>query len=287
MSSTCKFDEQPVASKVSPDAVVEVLVRRLNGICRKVTLEFALTVGKTVIDDIYGGDICAWRSRDPTKEISVRKLVRHPLLPMSPGALYRSIAIYELCERIDVHAWKHISSSHLRLVLPLPEPEQVRLLHLAEANKWSVRRLDEEVGAMPRSTATLRGGPKRRSIMRLAARRAVKALERLAECLEPAGSLDEASPDSVREAIACVRLAASVGERIAGRSEGHTFDIDDSCGHASGVILSRPSIEAASPSCHHARETDAPSDLSDETPNPDDGFAKGVECGSLSEASGG
>src|SRR6266513_2543056 len=65
----------------SSDDVIEAVVQGLNRLCRQATFEFTLAVGEMVIDKVYGGDLNLWRSRDPTKIISLRKLARHARLP--------------------------------------------------------------------------------------------------------------------------------------------------------------------------------------------------------------
>lgn len=181
MPDTANQCSSEATMELSADYSVELLVRRLNGLCRKATLEFALKVGQLVIETIYSGDLSKWRIRDSTKERSLRKLVRHPDFPMSPPALYRSIALYELCQRIDIGQWSHISSSHLRLVLPLPEGEQIRLLHMAEVDRWPVRRLDEEVATVLQEKPSHcdAGGRRRQSRVRRAARLVAKAIDEL------------------------------------------------------------------------------------------------------------
>jgi hypothetical protein len=193
----------------SSDDVIEAVVHGLNRLCRQATFEFTLAVGQMVIDNVYGGDLNLWRSRDPTKIISLRKLARHPRLPMSPTALYRSIAIYELCERFDVKCWHHVSTSHLRLVLPLANEEQVRLLRMTEANMWPVRRLDQEIKALLEHKAS-RGGPRRRSRLSQAMARVGKSIDTLERYLDPSPHDPEPSPDSLRDAIACLRRAVEV-----------------------------------------------------------------------------
>ena len=59
--------------------------------------------------------------------------------------LYGCLATYEVCERIGVRSWKHISTSHIRLVLPLAHEMQVKLLRSAEAQRWPVKHLEQEV----------------------------------------------------------------------------------------------------------------------------------------------
>ncbi len=128
------------------DQLTDRMVSEINALCKTATLQFALSVGDLVIQRLYLGDMDRWRSRDPTKKMSLRKIARHPSLAM----LYGCIAIYELCERLDIKTWRHISTSHMRLALPLKHEEQARLLRLAESDRWSVRRLEEEVAALTR-----------------------------------------------------------------------------------------------------------------------------------------
>jgi hypothetical protein len=126
------------------DARIERVVRNLNTLCKTATFDFAIAVGKVVIDGVYGGDLSAWRSRR-RKSTSFRALARHPDLPMSPSALCRSVAIYELSCRLNVQRWKHISTSHIRLVLPLPAASQGGLLERADLERWSVDHLRAQI----------------------------------------------------------------------------------------------------------------------------------------------
>jgi hypothetical protein len=143
VSVPLKHQATPVGDADASDRI-EHVVLKLNGICRAATYEFATAVGRLVIDEFYRGDPTKWRERG-LKSVSFRKLSRHPRLPMSPAALYRCVAIYELCQRIGIKEWRHVSTSHMRLVLPLGAVEQKRLLLHAEADRWSVRQLTEEI----------------------------------------------------------------------------------------------------------------------------------------------
>jgi hypothetical protein len=188
--------------------VVERVVQQLNAIGREVTFAFAFRVGQVVIENFYAGNMDGWRLRVPNKDVFFRKLSAHPDLPMSASALFRSVCIYELCERLGVRSWKHLSTSHIRLVLPLPATEQERVLRLAEDNAWSVRRLDEEVAGMRvpgQRPNPARGGPK--------ARRALKAIRVVDKCSSAiAGLLHSLDDDltslpeeQIRAAIELVR----------------------------------------------------------------------------------
>jgi hypothetical protein len=65
---------------------------------------------------------------------------------MSPGMLYRCVALFELCDRLDAPArWRDLGASHLRAVLGLPAVLQEHMLSLANSNRWTVEVLDSEV----------------------------------------------------------------------------------------------------------------------------------------------
>ena len=184
---------------------IERVVRQLNTIGKTATFEFAHQVGKLIVDTFYSGDLMRWRTRDPTKDVSFRKLSRHPDLPMSAAALYRSVCTYELCERLNLRSWRHISASHLRLVLPLSDRDQEKVLRTAEVHAWPVRRLDEEVAIMLSSRAELckgSGGRKRDGRLRHAMRSVAKCSAALTCLLEASRDVDiEGSPESRRGAI--------------------------------------------------------------------------------------
>jgi hypothetical protein len=148
-TQTCQKKERP--SDLAPDAVrgelVENVVVELNRICKAATFDFAMKVGRLIIETCYAGQLDSWRKRG-AKSVSFRKLAQHPDLPMSPSALYRSVAIYEVCTRLGVESWRHVSTSHIRLVLGLPSHEQASLLQTTEDKRWSVRRLRDAVEAL-------------------------------------------------------------------------------------------------------------------------------------------
>jgi hypothetical protein len=198
----------------SRDIDVEKIVRQLNAMCKNATFDFAMSVGKLIVDNFYGGDIAAWRNRGP-KDISFRKLANHPDLPMSAAALYRSTAIYELCQRVGASNWKHISTSHCRLVLPLPMGQQTRLLERAETNHWTVQRLREEIDTLPAVVGCGHGGRRRHSPVRKALgalRPRLDALNSLLTADDAEGELSPESARSIVEIVHSVRHACSVLE---------------------------------------------------------------------------
>jgi hypothetical protein len=127
----------------APD--VDSIVRELREIYCVSGLRLALTIGKVVLDRIYGGDPKLWHSRGK-KDQSFRKLAEHPALPFAPSTLSRAVGIYEISlRRSDLLDLPNVTSSHVRQVLGLPSAEQDRLIQQASRDEWSVLRLREEI----------------------------------------------------------------------------------------------------------------------------------------------
>jgi hypothetical protein len=188
----------------NPPSVIQSTVVELNRLCKASTLQFALAVGALVIKRLYCGDLRRFRSRDRKQDLSLRRVATHSDLAMSPSMLYGCVAIYELCERMGIQSWKHVSTSHLRLVLPLQPVEQERLLRTAEADRWPVRRLEEEVAAVRRVSppATSRGGRRRDSLLS-----AIHVLQRDLDAMANVLELEAIAPSSKTPGLEVLRRA--------------------------------------------------------------------------------
>lgn len=131
-----------------------LVVKKLYQITRESTLDYAIRVGSLIIHYFYNGDARVWRSRGPKMQ-SFRRLASHPQLPMSPSTLYRCVAVFELCERLNiVERGSYLTVSHLRCVLRLDERDQRRLISAANAERWSVERMQREVRQIASFSAT-------------------------------------------------------------------------------------------------------------------------------------
>jgi hypothetical protein len=185
-------------------SVIRSTVVELNLLCKASTLQFALAVGALVIKRLYSGEVKQFRSRDRKRDISLRRVANHSDLAMSPSMLYGCVAIYELCERIGIQSWKHVSTSHLRLVLPLQPADQERLLRIAEDDRWPVRRLEEEVAAVRRISppGMSRGGRKRDSL-----RTAIHVLQRNLDAMLNVLEIEASAPESKRPGLDVLRRA--------------------------------------------------------------------------------
>jgi hypothetical protein len=193
------------------DAVVDEL-RQLTQVA---TLDLALAVGRLVIDRFYDGDTNAWRLRG-RRCTSFRKLAARPDLPMSASALYRSVAIYELWQRLGgIVVWTHVGACHARAVLGLPPADQELLLRRAESESMTVRQLEEVAATLREQRNDRRGRPRRRPLQQatIVVRR---SLDALADALAHA-ELDKAPPEdlgSLKDTLAQLRARC---EQIDGR----------------------------------------------------------------------
>jgi len=181
------------------DESMQLVVSQISQICRDSSLEFALRVGAVVVHNFYEGDVDAWRTRGP-KIHSFRRLSQHPDLPMSPAALYRCVAVFELCERLNATSrWRRLGASHFRTVVGLEPKEQEKLLATANKNRWSVKLL-QAAAARRRPSDSRKGGRKRRSTL-------VKSLSSIHRSLEDCDSdlerdLNSLDPQEFRETAA-------------------------------------------------------------------------------------
>jgi hypothetical protein len=138
-----------VGSELGPDEVqdevVDIVVAQIKRLTRTAGLEFALRVGAVIVHHFYDGDAAAWRARGP-RATSFRRLAQRPDLPLSSAALCRCVAMFELCNRLNAPSrWDHLGASHLRLVLGLPPDEQEKILSIANAQRWTVKVLEQHV----------------------------------------------------------------------------------------------------------------------------------------------
>lgn len=144
-----------VLPAVSDDVIEEVY----QGICnlqRGATIALAVETGKLIVDRFYGGDLTGWRTHG-SDEPSLRKLAAKFKdadgdTGISAAGLFRILGIYEINERFDISTRKRLTSSHVRAVIGLPEPEQERLLTEADEKALTTRQLEEKVAKIRKKT---------------------------------------------------------------------------------------------------------------------------------------
>lgn len=212
---------------------IDIVVAQLKRLMRMASLELALRVGAVIIHHFYDGDTDAWRSRGP-KTASFRRLARHPELPLSAGSLYRCVALFELCERLNAPSrWERLGASHLRLVIGLPHDVQERLLKTANSERWTVKVLQQHALEERGSRSTF-GGRRAEPVL-------TRSLRRVQRCLEEHSSLvDQADLISALDAQRCTTLiedARRCLERLADNISRKACDTGgSSAGHSARLV---------------------------------------------------
>ncbi len=118
-------------------------------------LHFHLEVGRILIEELYAGDLSAWRARGE-KDASLRKLsalTASSGVAISRSVLHRSMQIYALLQRIG-EDWSYLGVSHFRVVFSLPDEQQESLLRRADRERWTVRRLEAAVRELREDTSS-------------------------------------------------------------------------------------------------------------------------------------
>lgn len=191
---------------------LDELADKLAALGKDVSVEQAVEIGRLVIERLYDGDLSAWRGRGP-KAHSLRTLARRAELSVSSSALYRSIALYELSERLGgIEGWAAagLGVSHVRLVLGLDHDVQRRLLDLAVERAWTVAELEREAAAARQQVPKLqrRGGRPRlprflKSVHRL--RKASEASDEMFGDLDAVAEMQLEQIIEIRDALATIR----------------------------------------------------------------------------------
>src|SRR5262249_53925328 len=107
----------PISVGAEPD--VGALVRELRELYYSSGVGLMLRIGELILERLYGGDVANWRSQR-RKDVSFRRLAKHPDLPFKASMLSRAVATYVLSRRrTDLLQLKHVSQAHLQEVLNL------------------------------------------------------------------------------------------------------------------------------------------------------------------------
>ncbi len=188
------------------------LVCELRQIYVGAGVQLSVDIGRLIIERLFDGDLERWKYRG-RKDVSFRKLEKHPGLPFHKSTLSRAVGIYMMSKRRgDLTAFQHVGSSHLHEIASLSEGEQDRLLESAEEEKWSTRRLRQEVAGIVKTMHS--ASPKVREpafAKWLRCTQADLALRRTSADRETIESLEiekcrellEATRDILRESSAC------------------------------------------------------------------------------------
>lgn len=197
----------------SAEARVLTAIARIVQLKREAALTFALGVGEVVVEEILGGDLAQLQKRGP-KEVSMRHLAEHSMLPITARALYAAVGIYELFRRLqeDVRTSSHLDYSHYEAVLPAPRDDQSKLLLDASRNGWSVRQLREVVASIEKRR---RGGRRPTSELMRSVRAVTTESTRLKTAIAAAPPLADVDASHLKDLSSRLReLLAILDQRI-------------------------------------------------------------------------
>lgn len=124
---------------------LDALVLQLNSVQRGATLQTAYSIGKLVLDRVFGGDVS--RFRQPTEgDVTWRALSEHPDLEVKHTALWYSVALHENYALLGEELASALSMGHHRLLAHVADAEARRgLAQRALSQELSVRALEQEV----------------------------------------------------------------------------------------------------------------------------------------------
>ncbi len=201
------------------DTVVDEVVREINAIHGRASLDAALSIGRLIVDRFYHGDLSVWRSRK-NKEVSFRRLAARANtdLCVSATSLYRAVALYDLDRRIGIANLK-LTMTQLRVVLGLPEERQVELLTAADNQKWSSDRIEREAVKVRSTMGSRTGRPPSPPLFR-AFRKLTHSWKEVEEVFDGEGPANLSSEQAKRLYMAIDDLRnriERIGRRICGR----------------------------------------------------------------------
>lgn len=193
-------------SEGAPPAVASEIAQAATEIRRLASgtmLRFTNEVGRIILERFYGGSAQAWHARG-AKVVSIRRLAEQLSGDggFSASMLCRCVQIHLVLQRLGPdRTWTHLSPSHFRTVLSLPEPKQDELLEEAEDRGLSVRDVADMANRSRRPRATPAAPQPRflRTIRRL--ERVATEPERWFPDLDGAADLDHAEQEKAREAV--------------------------------------------------------------------------------------
>jgi hypothetical protein len=164
------------------DPRLDEVAEEIRAVVRQAGLERVLAIGALVLERFFNGSVAEWRNRRRRKNNSVHRLAERPGCPLSRSTLNDAIAVYVVTRELPwVLRGRHLESSHIVAVLPLPREAQQRWLRRAVEQRWSVRQLRDAVRAARRAEGDQRGRP-----------RASEGRRALARSLTTIGHLEDA-----------------------------------------------------------------------------------------------
>lgn len=152
------YEPTLVMDDSKPDEVIDELANELHQIVRDSLLMATRLVGRRILEVVFDGDIEKMRQRG-TKDDSLRKLATHPRLDTSATHLHQAVNIYHFIEEHpEFLDCQHLTTTHFRTVMPLPDELRISLLKQAVEQEWTTARLERMARGEKKRHSNGKGG---------------------------------------------------------------------------------------------------------------------------------
>jgi hypothetical protein len=223
LSTTSPEPSDDIGVRATPATEIDALVRQLRELYVGAGVQLSIDIGRLIIERLFGGDLERWRARG-RKDVSFRKLEKHPDLPFHASTLSRAVSVYMLEQRRnDLTSFRHVTPSHLQEIAMLGDGEQDRLLEKVESEKWSMRRLRQEVAGM---LGASRGRHRRGAVAVAPWLRRIHADLAGRSLVPDQDTIAHLELDSARELLEITRTVLQQMELLARRLGGRIREID-------------------------------------------------------------
>lgn len=195
----------------------EAIFEELRGVLSQTEFGRSEAVGRLILQRCFGGDIAAWKDRQPGKNRSFRKIAEHPDCPMSKTSLCRDVGVYVALRTLPAEVTRGLTATHIAEVLKLDHDERVRFLREASAQRWSTNKLRQTIVDFRRCNGERRGRPPsplaRKSVQLL--KKSVELAEQGRGALNQSRNVDADVKDEIEELLDCLSAASTdIRERL-------------------------------------------------------------------------
>jgi hypothetical protein len=205
-----------VLEAAASDEVVDEVYTELRAMQREATVDLAVRMGELIVKRFYRGKLEAIREHGQ-REASLRKLARRfedeDGTGMSAAGIYRAVAFYELDQRLGITERKHLTVTHIRALIGLPEADQESLLTLADERHLTSTELEKRAGAARKRASGNRGRPPLPAFLKTTNHlaRLASEVDAFAD-LDLVHKLDDEDREDVRRKVVAVRERLAILE---------------------------------------------------------------------------
>lgn len=189
---------------------VDCVLEDLKELYARSGLERTLAIGELLLTRFFEGSPAVWKSRRRNKNNSIRRLAARKDCPLRRSALNDAIAVFAAVSATpSVRTYGHIGTSHVAAAATLQADQRADLLRTAEARRWTVRQLKEEIVNWRRLQGDRRGRPPSTGDTKL-----LTAIVSAVARLERAMDLLDAGLQGHRPSAGICEQAQSLGRRL-------------------------------------------------------------------------